>query len=65
MQLIEVNDKCELCYYVNVISRIVISPSFRIICCRNKETLALWERNFGFLVFQRVNNLSKSKVRDM
>ena len=34
--LIEVNDKCEFCYYVNVTSRIVISPSFSIICCRNK-----------------------------
>ena len=36
VQLIEVNDKCEFCYFVNVISRIVISPSFSIICCRNK-----------------------------
>ena len=36
VQLIEVKDKCEFCYFVNVISRIVISPSFSIICCRNK-----------------------------
>ena len=65
VQLIEVNDKCEFCYFVNVISKIVISPSFSIICCRSKYILTLWVRNFGFLVFQRVNNLSKSKVRDM